>query len=181
MAFPTSPSNGDEYTNALGTVYKYLTTDDKWYIINAPINLNDLAEKNHISLANVTAAQHQSAYLFTLSADSTVIQWQTDGAANNNYQDIDLDSYFTVPANTVAAALTMETRDGVLNLLYFGATETDLQNYVHYSQVINISMVENVSFCPLATGNILKFKCLNTVPTAFTRIFIKIVGWWTTT
>ncbi|KKK57518.1 hypothetical protein LCGC14_3053650, partial [marine sediment metagenome] len=51
MAFPTSPSNGDEYTNALGTVYKYLTADDKWYIISAPINLNDLTEKNHVSLA----------------------------------------------------------------------------------------------------------------------------------
>ena len=50
MAFPTTPSNGDEYTNALGTIYKYLTADDKWYIINAPINLNDLAEKDHISL-----------------------------------------------------------------------------------------------------------------------------------
>lgn len=34
MAFPTSPSNGDEYTNALGTKYKYLTADDKWYIIS---------------------------------------------------------------------------------------------------------------------------------------------------
>ena len=60
MAFPTSPSNGDEYTNALGTIYKYLTADDKWYIISAPINLNDLAEKDHISLDNVTANQHHT-------------------------------------------------------------------------------------------------------------------------
>ena len=41
MAFPTSPSNGDEYTNALGTVYKYLTADDKWYIISADVAHSD--------------------------------------------------------------------------------------------------------------------------------------------
>jgi len=63
MAFPTSPSNGDEYTNALGTLYKYLTTDDKWYIINAPIEhnsldgLNDGTVYEHIS-ADQLAALH---------------------------------------------------------------------------------------------------------------------------
>ena len=181
MGFPTSPSNGDEYTNALGTIYKYLTADDKWYIINAPLNLNDLTEKDHASLANVTAAQHQSAYLFTLSADSTKIVWNTDGAANNNYQSIDLDTYFTVPANTVGAAIKIETKDGVLNLIYFGATEIDNQNYAHDSQVVDRSMNENIGFCPLASGNIIKMKCVNTVPTAYTRLYISVIGWWTTT
>ena len=158
MAFPTTPSNGDEYTNALGTVYKYLTADDKWYIINAP----------------------GGGLTFTLSADSTVIIWNTDGAANTNYQDIDLDSYFTVPANTVGAAIMIESKDGVLNLIYFGATETDNQNYTHYSQVVNTSLVDNIGFCPLAAGNIIKLKCVNTVPTAYTRLWIRVVGWWTT-
>jgi len=34
MAFPTSPDDGDEYTNALGTKYKYHAADDKWYIMS---------------------------------------------------------------------------------------------------------------------------------------------------
>lgn len=33
MAFPTSPSNGDLYENANGTVYEYVSADDKWKII----------------------------------------------------------------------------------------------------------------------------------------------------
>ena len=33
--FPTDANDGDEVTNALGTVYKYNAADDKWYIINA--------------------------------------------------------------------------------------------------------------------------------------------------
>ena len=33
MAFPTNPSNGDQYTNILGTVYQYQAADNKWYII----------------------------------------------------------------------------------------------------------------------------------------------------
>ena len=54
MGFPTSPSEGEEHTTLLGTVYKYTNIpagEDKWYIINADINLNDLTEKNHVSLA----------------------------------------------------------------------------------------------------------------------------------
>ena len=34
MGFPTSPSNGDYYTNALGTLYQYISTDDKWIIVS---------------------------------------------------------------------------------------------------------------------------------------------------
>jgi len=45
MAFPTSPDDGDEYTNALGTIYKYLASDDKWYII-AAVQHNDLSGLN---------------------------------------------------------------------------------------------------------------------------------------
>lgn len=32
MAFPLSPSNLDEYTNNLGTVYQYIAADTKWII-----------------------------------------------------------------------------------------------------------------------------------------------------
>lgn len=42
MAFPTNPNDGDEYTTTLGTKYKYLLTDDKWYIIGT--GMNDLIE-----------------------------------------------------------------------------------------------------------------------------------------
>ncbi len=45
MGFPTSPTHGDEYTTALGTVYKYSNItpdfDDKWYIISSPLNIVD--------------------------------------------------------------------------------------------------------------------------------------------
>ena len=88
MAFPTSPSNGDEYTNALGTIYKYLTTDDKWYIISAPINLNDLTEKDHVSLdakngeadvQHLTAAQVAALHAATYYATGQF----TGNTANN--------------------------------------------------------------------------------------------------
>ena len=32
MSFPVSPSNLDEYTNGLGTVYRYIAADGKWII-----------------------------------------------------------------------------------------------------------------------------------------------------
>lgn len=42
MAFPTSPSDGQEYTTILGTVYKYRASDDCWYIINDFGSLDDI-------------------------------------------------------------------------------------------------------------------------------------------
>jgi len=50
MGFPTSPDDGDEYTNALGTKYKYQAADDKWYIMS--ITAGDLS---HNELANLNA------------------------------------------------------------------------------------------------------------------------------
>lgn len=32
MAFPTNPTDGQLYTNALGVVYKYVQSDDKWIL-----------------------------------------------------------------------------------------------------------------------------------------------------
>lgn len=32
MAFPTSPIDGQLYTNALGVVYQYVSADDKWIL-----------------------------------------------------------------------------------------------------------------------------------------------------
>ena len=58
MGFPTSPNDGDEYTNVLGTVYKYQTADDKWYIKsiteadldhNSLGGLNDGVDYEHIT------------------------------------------------------------------------------------------------------------------------------------
>ena len=37
MAFPTSPSDGQEYTTALGTVYKYVEADDKWILVSSTL------------------------------------------------------------------------------------------------------------------------------------------------
>lgn len=39
MAFPTSPSNGQEYTAASGVKYIYNSADDRWDIVNSPINV----------------------------------------------------------------------------------------------------------------------------------------------
>ena len=61
MAFPTTPSNGDEYTNALGTVYKYLDADNKWYIINAPINWSDVVGAEAAVNALIAAATNYDA------------------------------------------------------------------------------------------------------------------------
>ncbi|KKK88204.1 hypothetical protein LCGC14_2745520, partial [marine sediment metagenome] len=60
MAFPTSPSNGDQYTNALGTIYQYQAADDKWYIVTAITHntldgLNDGNDYEHISAAQLAA------------------------------------------------------------------------------------------------------------------------------
>jgi len=38
MAFPTSPSNGDQYTNANGTLYEYVAADDKWVIVQGTLS-----------------------------------------------------------------------------------------------------------------------------------------------
>ena len=35
MPFPTTPSNGDQYTTVFGTLYEYNDTDDKWKIISS--------------------------------------------------------------------------------------------------------------------------------------------------
>jgi len=32
MAFPTTPTDGQQYTTSLGTVYEYVSTDDKWIL-----------------------------------------------------------------------------------------------------------------------------------------------------
>ena len=40
MAFPTSPSNGDVYSNALGTQYRYVSADTKWTIISQAVTGN---------------------------------------------------------------------------------------------------------------------------------------------
>lgn len=44
MGFPTSPSDEDEYTTILGTVYKYRLSDDCWYIINEELDLDGLGD-----------------------------------------------------------------------------------------------------------------------------------------
>ena len=217
--FPTSPNDGDEYETILGTLYKYSTTDDKWYIINPPILHNSLSDLNdgdayeHITQTQKDALHAESHDIvshdtdatgaelteltdssettlhshaggggvsFQLNEENIRITWSADGAANLNYQDIDMDSYYTVPANTVGVAIKIESKDGVLNLLYFGATEIDGLNFQHWGQVVNVSFQDNVGFCPLATGNILKLKCATTVPTAYSRLYIEVIGWWTT-
>jgi hypothetical protein len=38
MAFPTSPSDGDLYTNALGVVYQYVAAGDKWILAGQQLN-----------------------------------------------------------------------------------------------------------------------------------------------
>src|SRR6056297_2061575 len=32
MAFPTTPTDGQQYTTSLGTVYEYVSADDKWIL-----------------------------------------------------------------------------------------------------------------------------------------------------
>ncbi len=101
MAFPTSPSNGDEYTNALGTIYKYLTADDKWYIISAPINLNDLTEKNHVSLAakngeadiqHLTAAQVTALHAVEDKTRTILMELTVNNGATIFSYGIDVDA-----------------------------------------------------------------------------------------
>lgn len=48
MPFPTSPSEGQEYSTALGTKYKYDSADDKWYIISLLTDVNAI----HKDIAN---------------------------------------------------------------------------------------------------------------------------------
>jgi hypothetical protein len=37
MAFPTTPSNGQVYTNSLGTSYQYVMADNKWVLLTQEI------------------------------------------------------------------------------------------------------------------------------------------------
>jgi len=41
MAFPGSPSNGDIYTTANGTIYTYDSTDNKWVIVGSSNPISD--------------------------------------------------------------------------------------------------------------------------------------------
>jgi len=43
MAFPGSPSNGDIYTTANGTIYTYDDTDNKWTIVGSSNPISDAA------------------------------------------------------------------------------------------------------------------------------------------
>lgn len=61
--FPTSPNDGDEYTTALGTVYKYLATDDKWYIISGDLEHNSLSGLNDgIDYEHITQTQKDALH-----------------------------------------------------------------------------------------------------------------------
>jgi len=42
MAFPVSPTNGQTYTTALGTFYKYDATRTSWLIVPSTTPSNDL-------------------------------------------------------------------------------------------------------------------------------------------
>jgi len=72
MAFPTSPSEGQEYTNALGTVYKYTNVgnDDKWYIITEELDHNNLNGLNDgDSYEHITQTQKDALHaIYTLEA-----------------------------------------------------------------------------------------------------------------
>lgn len=39
MAFPTSPSDQDTYTSGEGVQYIYTAADDRWDIVNSPVNV----------------------------------------------------------------------------------------------------------------------------------------------
>ena len=81
MAFPTSPSDTDQYTNALGTVYQYLTADDKWYIIT------DAATKAYRSMDSVSSAGWSSHWGWGMSALNATTEYTVSLAGVDTSQD----------------------------------------------------------------------------------------------
>ena len=55
MAFPTSPSDGQEYITALGTVYKYVIADDKWILLSTTLT-GDTGLQGETGLAGTIGA-----------------------------------------------------------------------------------------------------------------------------
>lgn len=39
MSFPLNPSNGEEYTNSLGTIYRFVSSDNAWVISRSSSNI----------------------------------------------------------------------------------------------------------------------------------------------
>jgi len=59
MAFPTSPSDGDIYTNAVGVTFEYDDGDDKWVIV-AGEYVGDIYHSGYIHLYDSKASGGQS-------------------------------------------------------------------------------------------------------------------------
>ena len=84
MGFPTTPNDGDEYTNALGTKYKYLDADHKWYIITG-FGAGDLLHNDLDGLNAGDVYEHISAAQFAaLHTRLHTITNVLDHSANNH-------------------------------------------------------------------------------------------------
>lgn len=123
MGFPTSPSDEQQYTNALGTVYQYDLADDKWYIVN------------NLIISDVTY-------------DEGTWDGETDGATKNTIRDkIELDNANASRhhAATVAGDLLHNSLDGLnADSSYEHITQTQ-KDALHTDVIKAVADVEAVS------------------------------------
>ena len=109
--------------------------------------------------------------------EDVTIQWQNDGAANQNWQDIDLDSYYTVPGSPTRVNILYDVRDNTPgSYLFVGGVESALRVHAIGMQVANIS-VYGALIVPLAAGNILKVQTIAINPGDFARIWFRVIEW----
>lgn len=110
MSFPLNPSNGEEYTNSLGTIYRFVSSDNAWVIFRSSSNISKgvqgITGMNGTTGANgETGALGLQGVTGSISSTSYVPPYRkclgaTQSIPANNYRNITGLQFYSVPGSS---------------------------------------------------------------------------------